>query len=125
MAGTVLVCSRHTTAAIVANEHEPFLLEDMARVLRRLVPPTDYYQHDDMSIRTVNLMPNERENGHAHCQHLFLGTSLQLPIREGRLDLGHYQHIFLVELDGPRARQVVLQASGIGAHAEHSTERLL
>ncbi len=113
LAGTVLVFSKHTTAAIVANEHEPLLLEDMADLLSRLIPPAACYKHDDMTIRTVNLTANERENGHAHCQHLFLGTSIQLPIIGGRLDLGQWQRIFLVELDAPRIRQVVMQVSGI------------
>ena len=66
-----------------------------------------------MTLRTVNLTPDEAKNGHAHCQHLFLGTSIQFPIIEGRLDLGQWQHIFLVELDCPRTRQVVIQVSGI------------
>lgn len=113
--GTVLVFSKHTTAAIVVTEHEPLLLEDIAQMLGRLVPHTAHYRyrHDDMTIRTVNLMPDEPENGHAHCQHLFLGASIQFPLAEGRLDLGQWQRIFLVELDRPRLRQVVVQVSGV------------
>jgi len=115
LAGTVLVFSKHTTAAIVANEHEPLLLDDIADLLLRLAPPSGRYRHDDMTIRTVNLTPNEAKNGHAHCQHLFLGSSIQFPVIDGRLELGQWQHIFLVELDGPRTRQVVVQVSGVGA----------
>lgn len=113
LAGTVLVFSKHTTAAIVANEYEPLLLEDIADLLLRLVPPSVRYRHDDMTIRTVNLMPNEAKNGHAHCQHLFLGPSIQFPVIDGCLDLGQWQRIFLVELDSPRTRQVVVQVSGV------------
>jgi len=117
LAGTVLVFSRHTTAAIVANEHEPLLLQDLTEVLARLIPKELSYKHDDFTIRTVNLTTNERENGHAHCQQLFLGPSMQFPILAGYLDLGQWQRIFLVELDAPRSRQVVLQVSGIRSPA--------
>jgi secondary thiamine-phosphate synthase enzyme len=113
--GSALVYSKHTTAAVVVNEHEPLLLEDIIDLLMRLVPHTDSirYRHDDMRIRTVNLVENEPFNGHAHCQHLFLGPSMHIPIKAGRLDLGQWQRIFLVELDRPRPRQVVVQLTGI------------
>jgi secondary thiamine-phosphate synthase enzyme len=113
--GTALIFSKHTTAAVVVNEHEPLLLEDISDLLERLVPHTmtANYRHDDMDIRTVNLVENEPLNGHAHCQHLFLGASLQIPIKAGRLDLGQWQRVFLVELDRPRPRQVVIQLTGV------------
>jgi secondary thiamine-phosphate synthase enzyme len=123
LAGTVLVFSKHTTAAIVANEQEPLLLQDMADLLCRLAPPTARYQHDDLTMRTVNLTADEPKNGHAHCQHLFLGASIQFPVVDGCLDLGQWQRIFLVELDSPRTRQVVLQVSGI--RAEHELRRFV
>ncbi|MEX2373372.1 MAG: YjbQ family protein, partial [Dehalococcoidia bacterium] len=50
--GQVVVMSNHTTAAVVLNEHEPLLLNDMARVLSRMAPAGDYYEHNDFSIRT-------------------------------------------------------------------------
>lgn len=115
ISGSALLFSKHTTAAVVVNEHEPLLLEDIADLLTRLIPHTNNarYRHDDMSVRTVNLVPDEPLNGHAHCQHLFLGASIQVPIKAGRLDLGQWQRIFLVELDRPRTRQIVIQLSGI------------
>ncbi len=115
VAGSVMVFSKHTTAAVVVNEHEPLLLEDISELLARLIPHTEVasYRHDDMRIRTVNLVADEPQNGHAHCQHLLLGSSIQLPIKEQRLDLGQWQRIFLVELDRPRSRQVVIQISGM------------
>jgi secondary thiamine-phosphate synthase enzyme len=115
IAGTALIFSKHTTAAIVINEHEPLLLEDISDLLTRLVPHTRVanYRHDDMDIRTVNLVEDEPLNGHAHCQHLFLGSSIQIPISRTRLNLGQWQRVFLVELDRPRTRQVVIQLSGI------------
>ncbi len=110
--GQVAVCSRHTTAAIIINENEPLLLNDLARVLSRLAPADDYYEHNDFSIRTVNMTEDECANGHAHCQHVLLGTSETVPVHDGELQLGRWQRIFLVELDHARPRAVFVQALG-------------
>lgn len=107
--GLVVVFSRHTTAAIKINEHEPLLLEDMTRLLRAWAPPGKGYAHDDFSIRTVNMVPDERANGHSHCQQLLLNTSEMIPVANGELLLGDWQSIFLVELDGPRERDILVQ----------------
>ena len=58
-------------------------------------------------------IPNEPENGHAHCRHLLLGASETVPVVDGRLHLGTWQRVFLVELDGPRRREVVVQVMGV------------
>jgi secondary thiamine-phosphate synthase enzyme len=113
--GQVAVFSNHTTAAIVVNEHEPLLLNDMARCLSRLAPAGNYYEHNDFTIRTVNIFPDECANGHSHCQHLFLGSSETVPVHEGRAHLGRFQSIFLVELDHARLRRVHVQAMGSSA----------
>lgn len=107
--GQLLVFSRHTTAAVIINEKEPLLLQDLSRCLDRLASPGARYDHDDLTRRTVNLVPDEPANGHAHCQHLALGCSVTIPVLEGRLLLGRWQRIFLVELDSPRTREVVFQ----------------
>ena len=112
--GQVVVISNHTTAAVVLNEHEPLLLNDMARTLSRIAPAGDYYEHNDFSIRTVNMTERECANGHAHCQHLFLGASETLPVHNGRAYIGQYQSLFLVELDHARLRSVFVQVLGIG-----------
>src|SRR6185436_8727014 len=88
VSGQVTVFSQHTTAAVIVNEHEPLLLNDMARTLSRLAPAGDYYEHNDFSIRTVNMFADECANGHSHCQHLFLGSSETVPIHDGRAHLG-------------------------------------
>lgn len=115
VSGQVTVFSQHTTAAVIVNEHEPLLLNDMARTLSRLAPAGDYYEHNDFSIRTVNVEENEPANGHSHCQHLFLGASENIPIRDGQMLLGKWQSIFLVELDHARRRLVLVQAMGLAA----------
>ena len=110
--GLVNVHTLHTTTAILVNEHEPLLLADFAALLARLAPAHARYRHDDMAARTVNLAPGERANGHAHCRALMLGSSALLNLADGRLQLGRWQRVFLVELDGPRSRDISVQVLG-------------
>ncbi|MCX6093406.1 MAG: secondary thiamine-phosphate synthase enzyme YjbQ [Candidatus Bipolaricaulota bacterium] len=110
--GTVTVFSRHTTAAIKINENEPLLLRDMARFLETSAPREAEYRHNDFVIRTANMTDDECPNGHSHCQHLLLGASETIPVMGGRLALGRWQSIFLVELDRPREREVIIQVQG-------------
>src|SRR5262249_601392 len=104
--GLVNVQTRHTTTAVVVNEAEPLLLEDLRRVLARVAPQHDYYLHNDFAIRTVNMTPEECPNGHAHCQALFLSSSITLNLVQGELQLGRWQRIFFIELDHARPRTV-------------------
>ncbi len=110
--GLVNIQSLHTTTAIVVNEHEPLLLSDFDALLARTAPCDANYRHDDMDVRTVNLAPGERPNGHAHCRALMLPTSVLLNVAGRRLQLGRWQRIFLVELDGPRDREVSVMILG-------------
>jgi secondary thiamine-phosphate synthase enzyme len=110
--GMVLVFSRHTTAAIKINENESLLLSDLAHFVQRLAPKEVAYRHNDFDIRTENMTEDECPNGHAHCQHLMLGTSETVPFAKGQLLLGRWQRIFLVELDRPREREVLVQVQG-------------
>ena len=110
--GFVVVFSKHTTAAIKINENEPLLLKDMEDFLERAASRNGHYQHNDFSIRTVNVTEDECPNGHAHCQHLLLGTSETIPIIDGQLQFGRWQRLFLIELDMPRPREVLVQILG-------------
>ena len=110
--GHVSIYSSHTTAAIRINENEPLLLRDMARTLRQIAPSDAYYEHNDFGRRTVNMTAEECANGHAHCQHLFLASSETVPVIDGRPALGTYQRVFLIELDHPRVRQVLVTVVG-------------
>src|SRR5262249_22907744 len=110
--GLVNVQSLHTTAAIIVNEHEPLLIEDMKRVLERIAPRTAAYRHDDFTIRTVNMCPEEEKNGHSHCKAMFLTPAATLNVVDGRLRLGTWQRIFLVELDEARSRTVSVMVIG-------------
>ena len=111
--GMALIFSLHTTAAIKINEHEPELLKDMEAFLARMSPQNGDYCHNNFEVRTVNMEEDECPNGHAHCQHLLLNTSETVPIAEGELQLGMWQRIFLVELDRPRPREVLVQIMGV------------
>ena len=111
--GFVVIYSMHTTAAIKINENEPLLLSDMEKFLDRLSPKSADYNHNDFSQRTVNMTEDECPNGHSHCQHLVLSTSETVPIVLGEPQLGQWQRIFLVELDRPRPREVLIQVLGI------------
>ena len=110
--GIVNIQTRHTTTGVIVNEHEPLLLEDMRRVLARVVPSYDYYLHNDFEIRTVNMTPDECPNGHAHCQALFLSSSVTLNMLQGELQLGQWQRIFFIELDHARPRTVSVMVMG-------------
>ncbi|MEO5898075.1 MAG: secondary thiamine-phosphate synthase enzyme YjbQ [Vicinamibacterales bacterium] len=112
-AGLVNIQSLHTTTAIVVNQAEPLLLVDFECLLARTAPEDAPYRHNDTNVRT--LARGERPNGHAHCQALLLGPSAMLNFAEGRLQLGRSQRVFLVELDGPRERNVSVLLFGEGA----------
>ena len=109
--GTVTVQSRHTTAAVVVNENEPLLLEDLEDLLHRWAPEGVRYRHNDLAAREAP-PPDEKPNGHAHARALLLGASVCLNVADGRVDLGEWQSVFLVELDGPRKRTLSVQVLG-------------
>ncbi|MGC9529254.1 MAG: secondary thiamine-phosphate synthase enzyme YjbQ [Candidatus Bipolaricaulaceae bacterium] len=110
--GLALLFCRHTTAAVRINENEPLLIHDMEEFLKRVAPRDLYYRHNDFGIRTDNMTEDECPNAHAHCQHLLLGASEMVPVEDGRLLLGQWQRVFLVELDRPRDRIVDVQVMG-------------
>ena len=116
--GILVVFSRHTTSAIVIQENEPLLLEDFKDMLERASSKDAPYRHNDFDVRTVHMHENECPNGHSHCQHLVLGSSETIPIIEGKMSLGEWQRIFMVELDGMKgemvgSREVVVQILGL------------
>jgi secondary thiamine-phosphate synthase enzyme len=113
--GIVTIVSRHTTAAVRIQEAEPLLLQDLLGFLHRLAPSNVHYQHNDFRIRTHHMHDNESPNGHSHCLQFLLGSSETVPVMDGELQLGQWQRIFLVELDGPRPkREVLVQTVGVG-----------
>ena len=102
--GLVTVQSRHTTAAVVVNENEPRLLLDLVDLLEHLAPRGARYRHNELA--------DEPPNGHAHARALLLPTSVSLNVTGFAIDLGRWQRIFLLELDGPRERSLSVQILG-------------
>ena len=108
--GFVVVSSRHTTTALAINEHEERLLEDIRAFFTKLVPPDEGYLHNDIHLR--DCPPDEPENAHSHIAAILFGASEVIPVADGRLAIGQYQSVMLIELDGPRPRTVNVQICG-------------
>ena len=110
-AGQVLVFSPHTTCGIAINQNESLLLQDFQRLLYRLVPINERYSHDLFELKTGS-NSDGRSNGHSHCKNLIVGVSQTIPVEDGRMLLEDKQSVFLVELDGARKRDVIVQIIG-------------
>lgn len=108
--GFVTVSSRHTTTAICINEYEERLLADIRHWLKKMAPPNDRYLHNDIEKR--DCPPDEPENAHSHLMAMLLGSSETVPIANRKLQLGQYQAIMLLDLDGPREREVNIYIVG-------------
>lgn len=111
--GIVNVQSLHTTVAVLVNENEPLLIEDMKAMLERLAPSNGEYQHDNFEIRTVNMCEGECDNGHSHCKAIHLSPAQIINIVDGVLQLGQWQRVFALELDRARPRKIALQMIGV------------
>ena len=71
------------------------------------MPKDGYYAHDDFTLRTQNLVDDERRNGPAHVATIVLGgTSHAIPFVDGEPKLGRWQRLYLLELDEPKPRVV-------------------
>ncbi len=110
--GLVNVQTRHSTTAIVVNENEPGLLQDVTDLLARIAPRDASYRHDDLENRP-SVPPAERPDAHSHLRSVVLAPSATLNVVEGKIQLGPWQRIFLVELDGARKRAVSIMAMGM------------
>lgn len=99
--GVINVYSKHSTSAIVVNENETGLLKDFENILNEIVPENNGYKHDISD-----------NNADSHLRSLFLGSSETIPFSDKKLDMGTWQSVFFVELDGPRKRGVELTLIG-------------
>jgi len=110
--GIVSIQNLHTSSAIWCNENEPLLHKDMKEKLEKFAPIDDKYNHDNFDIRTVNMCDGECDNGHSHCKSVLFPTSIKLHIEDGKLILGTWQRVFIVELDRPRPRSLSIAMMG-------------
>lgn len=103
--GLIHVFVAHTTCGIKVLEGEILLLSDISTFLQNIFPQEGHYRHDIIGIRDVPI--DERVNGFAHMRQLFFSESATIPVQNGKMMLGKWQDIFLIELDPMRERQVV------------------
>ena len=99
--GMAVIYSLHTTTAVVLNEGEKRLLEDLELMLEKLIPRGAGYRHDAID-----------SNADAHLRATLLGNSIVVPVSNGRPVLGTWQRVLFVELDGPRSRRVNVTVVG-------------
>jgi len=94
--GYVVAYVPHTTAGITINEGaDPSVQRDIIETLKRLVPENGDYNHME-------------GNSDAHIKASLLGSSVTVIVRNKKLVLGTWQHIFFYEGDGPRNRKIYL-----------------
>ena len=102
--GVVSVFVPGSTAAITTMEFEPGGVHDLRSALGRLVPADGDYEHNRL---------NHDTNSHAHIRAAIVGPSETVPVRDGRLELGTWQQVVLIDFDDrPRRRSVTLQVLG-------------
>ena len=99
--GLVTAFVRGSTAAITTMEFEPGGVADLRDLLDRLIPVTGDYEHNRL---------NHDTNSHAHQRASLIGASEQVPVIGGRLALGTWQQLVLIDFDDrPRDRTVIVQ----------------
>ncbi len=111
--GQVLIYVPHTTMGVAINHNESMLLQDFMRVLYKIVPVDAQYSHDLFELRRKAASSDGRSNGHSHCKAILLGNSETVPVEKGKLVLTERQNIFVVEFDGARKRDAVIQIIGL------------
>lgn len=105
--GLVVVNTLHTTCCLLVNEFQGALVDDLARLMRRLVADDEAYKHNDPRYSDC-----ERGNAPAHLRAGLLGQSVVVGLSAGELCLGRFQSILFVEWDGPRTRSIDIQVIG-------------
>jgi len=102
--GIAILFVPSSTSALTTIEYESGAVQDLQQLFDRVAPPGADYRH--------NLRWGDG-NGHAHIRHALLGPSLTIPFVEGRMTLGTWQQVVLVDFDNrARSRSVVVQMLG-------------
>jgi len=102
--GQALVFVSGSTAGLTTVEFEPGLQRDLPAAFERIAPRDLRYQHEETW---------HDDNGHSHVRASLLGPSLVVPFKDGRLLLGTWQQVVLIDFDTrPRRREVVVQLTG-------------
>jgi secondary thiamine-phosphate synthase enzyme len=108
--GMATVFVPHTTAGVTINEGaDPTVVRDIVEHLRRLVPREGGFRHAE-------------GNSDAHIKSSLMGSSVLVPVEDGRLRLGTWQSIYLAEFDGPRNRRVWVMPAAKAIDQERGPE---
>lgn len=99
--GLCLIQTLHTTASIIVNEHERGLIEDIKKKVSESFPKGAGWLHDRVD-----------DNADAHLASTFIGFSVIFAVKDGKIVRGTWQSIFLLELDGPRIRSIIVEVLG-------------
>lgn len=94
--GIVNIFTKHSTSAIVVNENESGLIKDFERSLKDLIIEDNNYNHDRID-----------DNAASHLRSFLLSSSETIPVKNSKLNLGTWQSVFFVELDGPRNNRTI------------------
>ena len=98
--GVCVVATQHTTTGVFVNENDDRAVQqDLLAHLATLVPASDEFRHASL-------------NADAHIKAVLTGSSVTLSVKDGDLDLGTWQGIYLAEYDGPRERHVIVTVLG-------------
>ena len=111
--GSVLVFSPHTTCSVIVGSAGAEIARSLEATLDSIRAEDGYYAHDDLTIRTENLVEDEPANAPAHILHAVVGkTSETIPVVDGEVVLGDGQRVLFVELDASRRRRYLIQVLG-------------
>ncbi|MBR9680652.1 MAG: YjbQ family protein [Candidatus Altiarchaeota archaeon] len=95
--GLINVFAPHATGILMLGEHEPHIAQDYLKVMDQLVPQETKWDHDKID-----------NNAAAHLRSALFGASTTIPVIDGKLQLGTWQRILFVEVEGDRHRRVML-----------------
>jgi len=102
--GNIMTFISGSTAALTTIEFESGVVNDLKKAIEKIAPRDIHYDHDRRW---------GDGNGYSHVRAALLGPSLSIPLREGRLLLGTWQQIVLLDFDNrPRTRRVTIQIMG-------------
>lgn len=100
--GIALFYTPHTTAALIICEDDEALRADLVKVAQQWLSGVRPFAH----------IRNNNPNTEAHVLSAFAGTSVTVAIRQGHFDLGTYQNVLFLEMDGPKNREIRCQIIG-------------
>jgi len=102
--GVCVIFAPHATGAIIANENEVGLIEDIITFFKEITQPEREWKHNRID-----------DNAHAHIGSAITGSERIFPVINGEMVRGTWQNVFFVEMDGPRTlREVIVMILGTG-----------